>query len=142
MSGPGNVRFDLPSDGLSSPSHSPNFLFDLTSSANSIISEVTLEKEKAKDLSIPKQQEASWTNRPKSTPWTSRPQALKEKLKLRWWRDVATDTFSILMPLPFLLLAALLFFVNGRKVGDVSFTILDEAIKAVCFPVKLNYIKY
>ena len=132
MSCPGNVRFDIPVNGLPSPSTSSNFVFELASSDGG-------SSEMDKDFAIhdpgqdqwQAQGQQDWTQRPKSTPWTSRPQALRERLKLRWWRDVMIDTFSILMPLPFFFLAATLIFVNGREVHDSSFWVIDQAIKFV-----------
>lgn len=133
------VQFTVPSNGvpsLPSPVHSFNFVFDLANSDDG-----SSEKEKD-DLTSPispkeeRDEQPSWNQRPKSMPWSSRPLPLREKLKLRWWRDIVADSFSILMPLPFLLLGAVLIFVNGKIVNeaDLSFIVLDQAIKGVSMP--------
>lgn len=122
MSGPGVVRFELPP--LASPSHLPNFVFDLATSDDG-------SSEKERDSPLEEKEPRNWSQRPKSMPWTSRPQALRDRLKIRWWREVIIDCFSILMPLPFMFLSAVLIFVNGREPSNFGLSVLDTAIKGV-----------
>jgi hypothetical protein len=130
MSDQRNTRFD-PHFGLPSPSHFPDLVLGPVISAGS---EDDL-SEKDKGFHLPKEEEFGTMNRPKSLPWTSRPQALKERLKLRWWRELVVDIFSLLMPMPFLLLAIILLYANGKKTSDRSFIVVDQSVKVVSNPM-------
>jgi hypothetical protein len=117
-----NVRFESPQSGVQSPSHSSDFVFDFASSDDGA---------SEKDIGQEKCIEQRQAQRPKSTPWTSRPQALRERLRIRWWRDIIVDTVSILMPLPFLILSVIILVVNGKETDDWSLSALEQSIKGV-----------
>jgi len=114
-----NVRFEHPPNGIPSPSYQPNFVLDLASSDDGL-------SEKFSESDQP-----AWSQRPKSIPWTSRPQALREGLRVRWWRDIMADVVTILMPLPFFILSAIVIALNGRQVDDWTLSALNQSIKAV-----------
>lgn len=126
MSQQRNVRFESPQPSVPSPSHSPNFVSDLASSDDG-----ASEKDIYQEKYIEQEKVQARTQRPKSTPWTSRPQTLRERLRLRWWRDILVDTVSILMPLPFFILSVIILVVNGKEADDWSQSALEQSIKGV-----------
>ena len=67
-------------------------------------------------------------------PWPSRPQVLQKGMGgWRWW-DSTVDFVMLLVPLPFFILAASVFAVNGNEVDDYELSVLEQAIKGVRLP--------
>jgi hypothetical protein len=59
-------------------------------------------------------------------PWPARPQRLYKGVRgWRWW-DSALDGVMVMMPIPFFVLAAAVWAVNGEVVDQKQFTILDQ----------------
>lgn len=107
---------------LLSPTHSPYLFGQLSKSDES-------------DIEKP---ESTPSTRPKSTPWTSRPQPLQRSLRNWWWWDFGIDLAVIVVPIPFLLLGATVIAFNGKAVDEGDLNILDQAIRGVSriFPPK------
>jgi hypothetical protein len=102
---------------LLSPSHSPAFFGALS---------------KADESDLEKVEENIPTKRPKSTPWTSRPEPLHRSLRNWWWWEFGIDFAIILISIPFLLLGATVIAFNGKEVNEEDLDTLDQAIKGVC----------
>lgn len=65
-------------------------------------------------------------------PWPVRPQPLHKDISGQRWWDTTVDFVTVLMPFPFIMLAAAVVAVNGKVVDDRELDILQEAIKGVC----------
>jgi hypothetical protein len=101
---------------LLSPTHSPNFFLDLSKKADE------------SDIEIP---ESAPKKRPKSTPWTSRPQPLQKDLRNWWWWDFGIDLAIILVSMPFFILGVTVIVFNGKEVSEDDLGNLDTAIRGV-----------
>ena len=108
---------------LLSPTHSPNFFLNFSNKADDF----------DRDGS-----ESALQKRPKSTPWTSRPQPLQKDLRNWWWWDFGIDLAMILLSMPFFVLAATVIGFNGNEVSENDLGNLDTAIRGVC-PVSPIY---
>jgi hypothetical protein len=107
---------------LLSPSHSPAFFGALSKADESDLEMV----------------ESAPMRRPKSTPWTSRPQPLHRGQRNWWWWDFGIDLAIILIPIPFLLLGTTMIAFNHKEVSEEELETLDQAIKGVSeiFPLR------
>lgn len=64
-------------------------------------------------------------------PWPVRPQLLHKDISSQRWWDTTVDFVTILIPLPFFMLAAAVIAVNGKEVNDGDLNLLQQAIKGV-----------
>lgn len=67
-------------------------------------------------------------------PWPVRPQLLHKDISGHRWWDTTVDFLTILIPLPFFMLAAAVIAVNGKKVDARDLDFLQQSIKGVCMP--------
>ncbi|KAH8596751.1 hypothetical protein B0O99DRAFT_619841 [Bisporella sp. PMI_857] len=144
MSARPNVRFEVPPNGVQSPSTSPEFIFDLSksddgSSEKTIEQDSPVENRELPNWNAPPNR---WNQRPKSMPWSSRPHQLREKRRPRWYRDLVVDSFVIFISFPFFIVAAVVVALNGRQVNDTILSILKQAINgaATLFPIFFAYV--
>ncbi|KAE8451020.1 hypothetical protein EG329_004692 [Mollisiaceae sp. DMI_Dod_QoI] len=73
----------------------------------------------------------------RAKPWPVRPQVLHKGISGQRWWDTTVDFVTVLIPLPFFMLAAAVVAVNGKEVNDRELDILQQAIKGATtlFPI-------
>jgi len=123
MSARREVRFEHPAKTLQPSSTPVHYIVDEEASEY----DVNSEKSPIEEREVPQ-----WNQRPKSTPWSSRPHLLSEKLRIRWWRDIVVDSFVVTISLPFFAIVGVVIAINGREVNNLKFlSYLEQAIKGV-----------
>jgi len=122
MSARREVRFEPPANILQPTSTPVQFIVEEEAS------EYDLNSEKSP---IQEREEPIWNQRPKSTPWSSRPHLLREKLRIRWWRDILVDTFVVIISLPFFAIVGVVVAINGWEVDLGFLSFLEQTIKGV-----------
>lgn len=71
-------------------------------------------------------------------PWPVRPQLLQKNMSSQRWWETTLDFITILIPLPFFMLAVAVIAVNGKEVNDQDLNFLQQAIKAVSILANLK----
>ncbi|KAG9245138.1 hypothetical protein BJ878DRAFT_502883 [Calycina marina] len=134
MSARQEMRF-FPSVTIEPPVSVPiRHLFEERDSNDSNSDKLPLEEN---TRSIPAQKQ-----RPKSTPWSSRPNLLRDKLRFHWWTDVVIDVFVIILSIPFFAIAGAVIALSGRDANDNVLVFLQQIIKgaATLFPIFFAYV--
>jgi hypothetical protein len=117
-----------PHFGPKSLSPSADFVIDMTSSICSDGESIISGKSFSDKLQVPKQKR----QRPTSTPWTSRPQPLRHRFPVQWWWDFTVDFIMVLLAMPFFILLATVWYVNGRAVDSLAHLgTIEQAVKGV-----------
>ena len=122
MSARREVQFQPPANTLQPSSTPVRFIIDEAASDNDVNSEKS---------PIDEREAPVWNQRPKSTPWSSRPHLLREKLRIRWWRDIVVDTFVVTISLPFFAIVGVVIAINGWEVNVKFLSFLEQTIKGV-----------
>jgi len=123
MSARREVRFEPPAITLQPSSTTVHTVYEDSTSVDDVNSEKS---------PIEVREEPIWNKRPKSTPWSSRPHLLREKLRIRWWRDIFVDTFVLTISLPFFAIVSVVIAINGSEVNPNFLSFLEQTIKGVC----------